>query len=216
MRPLSPSAARKPLAGIVERAMENLLAAILGPTGGTILIIGASLTLIQVMLNAASLKATKTKLTVDFLNEWRKKEFKDSQRFVLTVIKEKLSNDRCFAYKGFSSLEGEEKEHVLATSYFLDYLGNLLAAKALDEKLLLTMLAQPIINHWETLRPMVYQERKKRNLMSAKDNPRYKENYQGGFENLYMRAKEFKQEDALKSMRLDPTMEGENHPLMRK
>ena len=78
------------------------------------------------------------------------------------------------------------------------------------------MLAQPIINHWETLRPLLYQERKMRNPMLTKDNTLYKENYQGGFENLYIRAKEFKKEEMLKGMKLDPKMEGKDPPPMRK
>ena len=216
MQRLLPSVVGKPLTGTIENLMQDFLDTILGKTGGTIAIFIVSLTIIQIILNESALKANKIKFTVDFLNEWREKEFKDSQRFVLTTIKEKLLNDKCFVHKGFSNLEGDEKEHVLAVSYFLDYLGNLLAAGALHEKLLLTMLAQPIINHWETLRPLLYQERKMRNPMLTKDNTLYKENYQGGFENLYIRAKEFKKEEMLKGMKLDPKMEGKDPPPMRK
>lgn len=150
------------------------------------------------------------KATMDLLAEWRDPAFKESQAYVLEQIPTKLAaGNGSYAKRGYRNLDAVDRAHVTRVSYYFDYLGNLIAAKAVDKQLVLTIIARPIIDHWRTLRPLIYFERKNREYQSEEESVEsdfYVERYQGGFEHLYVLAREFRQLSSL-PLRSDPAMD---------
>jgi len=163
---------------------------------------------VQVAANRASFKSSKQKLTIDFLNEWRDPEFTKSRHYINDSISKRVfSQNNDFIEKGYRFLEKEDKEHILKVSFFCDYIGSLVAAKALDNKLLFTMIGNPIIRYWKIMSPLLNKEREYKNKDNEdfeinKNKKNYDELYQSGFEHLFVEASKFSQRSSLKLKRV--------------
>lgn len=186
----------------------------LGSAGTLTILIPAVYYATQFAVGRANLQAAKRKLTLEFLNEWRQPEFNKSRQHVLrTVLRKCKEGGESFVEKGYAGLTEADKLHVIRVSYFCDYLGNMIALKAVEEKLLLTILCRPIIDHWHVLRPLIEAERRNRlasashDAAAGKTGDNYLEKYQAGFEHLYDSASNFKQKGAL-DLKSDPVMAG--------
>jgi len=145
--------------------------------------------------------------TLSFLNEWREPEFKEKQAHVQTEVKRKVSEDSNFVAKGYNGLDTGDKRAVEAVSFFFDYVGNIISAGHLNKRLLFTVLARPIMDHWYVLSPLLERERnirsKDANATVRRRFPKYEERYQAGFEHLAEEARRFSAKRALKLRKYD-------------
>lgn len=166
----------------------------------TNLVLSGALLIVSIYFSLRGVVKNKQEVTLNFLNEWRDMNFRDSQQYALSVIAGKLKDDPDFVLRGYRGLDKEDKPHVLRVSFFFDYVGNMLAAKAIDKKLILTVISRPIINHWLVLRPLLRTERKLRQLDVINNSSGYMARYQAGFEHVYLLAIKFQMKKALKHL----------------
>ncbi len=136
--------------------------------------ISLAISLIQVRI---SKKSNMLPIIIEMINEFRSKEFKKNQRYILCDLD-------CLQGKGYRDLSEEEREHVLPVSYFFDHLGTLVLEKMIGKRFILTFMARSLLETWYKLSPLIYIEREK--YWKTRN---YK--FQYGFEYLSVLAKDY-------------------------
>ena len=166
--------------------------------GVTVALIQSSFTKTYYFRQISAIRVTQT---LAFLNEFRQSGFKIQQHHVLSVISSKLIQDPDFSKRGYRGLDKDDKPALEQVSYFFDYVGHVQSTGYLDERLLLTTIARPIIDQWSVIAPLLMKEREIRRNLTKPEKPtihhRYVERYQSGFEHLAAIAYRFTQRRAL-------------------
>ncbi len=128
----------------------------------TALIISVVLTISQILLART---ANRLPIGIDFLREFRSKDFKKDF---------KLAKDILTETKSYSSLSEEDKYTINSVAHFYDNLGLLIYSETIKKSFILPFLGQNVITSWNIFRDYILEQRKERS------NP----NYQSYFEYL--------------------------------